>query len=67
MRIPPNLELGDRVAIVATAKRMEYEFQAALDTLKSWGIEPVMGKYPLEFSGYFAVQMHKRLRIFSGT
>ena len=33
---------------------MEYEFQAALDTLKSWGIELVMGKYPLEFSGYFA-------------
>jgi muramoyltetrapeptide carboxypeptidase len=54
MRIPPNLKEGDQVAIVATAKRMEYDFQAALDTLTSWGLEPVMGKYPLERSGYFA-------------
>lgn len=54
MRIPPSLKAGDKVAIVATAKRMEYDFQAALETLKSWGLEPVMGKYPLKFSGYFA-------------
>ena len=42
MRIPPNLKEGDQVAIVATAKRMEYDFQAALDTLTSWGLERVM-------------------------
>ncbi len=54
MRIPPSLKVGDQVAIVATAKRMEYDFQPALDTLKSWGLEPILGQYPLEFSGYFA-------------
>lgn len=54
MRIPPSLQEGDKVAIVATAKRMEVDYQPALATLREWGLEPLMGKFPLEFNGYFA-------------
>ena len=54
MRIPPSLQEGDKVAIVATAKRMEVDYQPALATLRAWGLEPILGKYPLEFNGYFA-------------
>lgn len=54
MRIPSNLNLGDKVAIVATAKRMEVDYQPAIDTLREWGLDPIMGKFPLEFNGYFA-------------
>lgn len=54
MRIPASLKKGDKVAIVATAKRMEYDFQPALKVLQSWGLKPVLGKYPTNHSGYFA-------------
>ena len=54
MRIPAGLKKGDKVAIVATAKRMEVDFQPALDTLRKWGLDPILGKYPLNFDGYFA-------------
>lgn len=54
MPIPKFLSQGDKVAIVATAKRMEYDFQSALDTLKHWGLNPILGKSAHEFDGYFA-------------
>jgi len=54
MSDPNHLRKDDKVAIVATAKRMEYDHQLALDTLVSWGLVPVMGKHPLKHAGYFA-------------
>ncbi len=44
MRQPPFLKRNDRVAIVATAKNFDpQELAFGIDTLKSWGLEVVLG------------------------
>ena len=41
--------------IIATAKKtMEYEIDTAMETIKSWGLEPVLGRFAMEHYGYFA-------------
>lgn len=54
MRPLAPLQKGDHVAIVATAKRVEFEIDLALQTLKSWGLVPVLGQHVLGQSEYFA-------------
>src|SRR5690606_36468180 len=45
MKIPPYLTKGDTVAIVATARKIEAQhLQPAIDLLKSWGLNVVLGK-----------------------
>jgi len=45
MIIPPFLKPGDKVAIVATARKiLAEELAFALETLRKWGLEPVLGK-----------------------
>jgi len=45
MIIPPNLQKGDTVAIVATArKNIDDNLKPAIDLLHSWGLEVVIGK-----------------------
>jgi muramoyltetrapeptide carboxypeptidase len=45
MKIPPSLQKGDTVAIVATArKNIEDNLKPAIDLLHSWGLEVVIGK-----------------------
>jgi len=45
MKIPPNLQKGDTVAIVATArKNIDDNLKPAIDLLHSWGLEVVIGK-----------------------
>lgn len=42
---PKYLEKGDRIAIVSTARKItKVEIQQAISLLKSWGLEPVIGK-----------------------
>lgn len=45
MNTIPNLQKGDRVALVSTARKITIEeIQPAIDLLKSWGLIPVIGK-----------------------
>ncbi|MCF6307756.1 MAG: LD-carboxypeptidase [Flavobacteriaceae bacterium] len=45
MQIPKNLEFGDKVAIVSTARKVsKSELNFALETLKNWGLKIVLGK-----------------------
>ncbi|MBW2938481.1 LD-carboxypeptidase [Aureisphaera sp. CAU 1614] len=45
MQIPPYLKRGDSVAIVSTARKItKDEVQPALALLKSWGLNPILGK-----------------------
>ena len=45
MIIPPNLQKGDTIAIVATArKNIVDNLKPALDLAKSWGLNVVIGK-----------------------
>lgn len=61
MRQLQPLQEGDQVAIVATAKRAEFEIERALQTLRSWGLVPLLGKYAKESSGYFANTIEQSL------
>jgi muramoyltetrapeptide carboxypeptidase len=45
MKIPPNLKLKDKIAIICTARAVKAnELQPALELLKQWGLIPVIGK-----------------------
>ena len=45
MKIPPSLQKGDTVAIVATArKNIDDNLKPAIDLLHSWGLEVAIGK-----------------------
>jgi muramoyltetrapeptide carboxypeptidase len=45
MKIPPNLQKGDTIALVATArKNIDDNLKPAIDLLHSWGLEVVIGK-----------------------
>lgn len=45
MKIPPSLQKGDTVAILATArKNIDNNLKPAIDLLHSWGLEVVIGK-----------------------
>lgn len=45
MTTPPGIQKGDKIGIVACARKIsKEELQPALELLTSWGLEPVMGK-----------------------
>ena len=45
MKIPPYLQKGDTVAILATArKNIDDNLKTAIDLLHSWGLEVLIGK-----------------------
>ncbi len=45
MKIPPNLQKGDTIAILSTArKNIDDNLKTAIDLLHSWGLEVVIGK-----------------------
>lgn len=55
MITPPYLKPGDKVGIVSTAKQAEAEeIAAGLETLKSWGLEPVIGANAFKKDGFLA-------------
>jgi muramoyltetrapeptide carboxypeptidase len=44
MSLPPPLQTGDQVAIIATARYIsKAEIQPALNLLKTWGLSPILG------------------------
>lgn len=62
MTTPPYLKQGDKVGIVSTAKRCEpHEINDGLALLKSWGLEPVLGRNAFETDGFLAGTDEQRL------
>jgi muramoyltetrapeptide carboxypeptidase len=62
MTTPPYLSPGDKVGIMSTAKRTEpHEIETALATLKSWGLEPVIGANAFNEYGFLAGTDAERL------
>jgi len=62
MTTPPYLNLGDKVAMISTAKRTEpHEVNEALAVLQSWGLEPVTGQYAFASHGFLAGTDAQRL------
>jgi muramoyltetrapeptide carboxypeptidase len=62
MTTPPYLFPNDKVGIVSTAKRNEpHEIETALATLKSWGLEPVVGANAFNEHGFLAGTDAERL------
>jgi muramoyltetrapeptide carboxypeptidase len=55
MRVPPQLEPGSRVALVATSGPLrDSDLQLAIDSARSFQWEPVPGAHVLERDGYLA-------------
>ncbi len=54
MIIPPSLQKGDKVAIVATAKRLETSYDQGVELIERWGFEPVVYESANAKEGYFA-------------
>ena len=52
---PPYLKPNDKIAIVATARKISAEeLSFAIETLKSWGLQPVLGKNIFAVENQFA-------------
>lgn len=65
MRVPPRLEPGSRVALVAPSGPLhEIDVQHAVDSARSFGWEPVVGAHVLERDGYLAGSDADRLADF---
>ncbi|MEM6273589.1 MAG: LD-carboxypeptidase [Bacteroidota bacterium] len=46
MIFPPPLKPGDKVGLLSTARKIaREELQPALDSLRAWGLEPVLGEH----------------------
>jgi muramoyltetrapeptide carboxypeptidase len=55
MTTPPYLKQGDKIGIVSTARKITLpEIQPAIDTLKSWGLIPVLGNNLFKEDNQFA-------------
>ncbi|MFZ4401064.1 MAG: S66 peptidase family protein [Bacteroidales bacterium] len=45
MQTPPSLQAGDKIAIIATARKIsQQELQPAVEMLRKWGFDPVYGR-----------------------
>jgi muramoyltetrapeptide carboxypeptidase len=55
MTTPPFLKPNDKVGVIATAKRTEREeIEAGIQTLKSWGLIPIIGANAFKTDGFLA-------------
>ncbi|OEK02534.1 hypothetical protein BFP97_13825 [Roseivirga sp. 4D4] len=61
MKIPQFLKVGDEVAIVATAKRLEKDISEGINTLEKWGLKVKVGKSVHNQHGYFAGSDEERI------
>lgn len=61
MQKPTNLQKGDKVAIVSTARKLSLEeLQLSIDEIKSWGLELVFGKKLFAIDNQFAGTTEER-------
>ena len=61
MKIPAALKSGDKVAVVATAKRLEQPVEPGIEILESWGLVVEEGRNLHRQHGYFAGTDTERL------
>ena len=61
MSIIAPLKPGDKVAVVATAKRLEQPVEKGIETLEKWGLTVRQGKSLHRQHGYFAGSDEERL------
>uniref|UniRef100_UPI0040479614 S66 peptidase family protein n=2 Tax=Roseivirga sp. TaxID=1964215 RepID=UPI0040479614 len=61
MRVPPLLQKGDKVALVAPAKKIQTQLEPTLEIIKSWGMTPLLGEHVLAVDNYFAGTEEQRL------
>ena len=54
MQNPPFLKIGDNVAIVATAKRLQSGIDKGIDLIKNWGLNVQVGEHVFDESNLFA-------------
>lgn len=55
------LKTGDKVAIVATAKRLEKSIEEAISIIESWSLEVVLGTHVMGSDEYWAASNKHRL------
>lgn len=56
-----SLKVGDQVAVVATAKRLEKSIEPALKIIESWGLKVLSGKFVTGSNEYWAATDSERL------
>ncbi|MBO3698951.1 LD-carboxypeptidase [Roseivirga sp. E12] len=61
MNVPYFLKDGDKVAIVATAKRLESDISNGVKALEDWGLEVSVGEHVHNQFGYFAGTDEERI------
>lgn len=62
---PPYLQPGDKVAVISPAGAIEPStIEDAIKTLRSWELEPVIGRYATAKQGYFAGSDEQRMEDF---
>lgn len=65
MITPPHLKKGDKIGIVAPAKKIsQEEIQLALDTFEKWGLKPILGKNIFENANQFSGSDEQRAEDF---
>lgn len=59
---PDNLKPGDKIAIISPASAIDpAKVDSAVTVLRSWGLEPVVGKYALGTRGAYSGTVSQRL------
>ena len=61
MIIPNKIKIGDKIGIIATARKIALEeLNPAIEILQSWGLEVVLGKFLFEEDNQFAGTVEQR-------
>ena len=61
MIIPNKIKIGDKIGIIATARKIALEeLNPAIEILESWGLEVVLGKFLFEEDNQFAGTVEQR-------
>jgi muramoyltetrapeptide carboxypeptidase len=62
MIIPPNLKQGDKIGIIAPARKISfYELENAIEIIQSWKLEVIFGKFLFESENQFSASIEKRV------
>ena len=61
MIIPDKIKIGDKIGIIATARKISLEeLNPSIEILQSWGLEVVLGKFLFEEDNQFAGTVEQR-------
>jgi muramoyltetrapeptide carboxypeptidase len=61
MIIPEKIKIGDKIGIIATARKISLEdLNPAVEIIQSWGLEVVLGNFLFEEDNQFAGTVEQR-------